>query len=136
MVKDRVFSERVSYYMREPAPGEVVTFEDPTQPGRTLVKRVIATEGQTVDLKNGILYIDGVAQDEPYTNGLPSMPLRPHEGVSISYPYKVPTGRVWVMGDNRTNSADSRYFGAVPVSSVSGHVFLTYWPLDRVGSLK
>ncbi len=140
MAGDRVFSERISYYTREPQAGDVVTFQDPEQPGRTLVKRVIATAGQTVEVRSkdqgdGMLYIDGEAQSEPYVNGLPSYVLQTAGNVSITYPYTVPDGCVWVMGDNRTNSADSRYFGAVPLSTISGHVVATYWPLDRIGAI-
>ncbi|WP_283170571.1 signal peptidase I [Curtanaerobium respiraculi] len=135
MVQDHVFSERVSYYLRDPQAGEVVTFDDPERPGRTLVKRIIATGGDTVDLEGGTVYVNGLPQQEPYTNGLPSEPLTPAAGVTIAYPYTVPEGCVWVMGDNRTNSADSRYFGAVPATSISGHVIFTYWPLDRAGAL-
>lgn len=136
MVGDRVFSERISYYTRAPEPGEIVTFEDPQKEGQTLIKRCIATEGQTVDLIDGYVYVDGVQLDEPYTNGKPSNPLDTVEGVTIEYPYTIPEGCLWVMGDNRTNSADSRHFGAIPVSSVTGHANFVYWPLDQIGPLE
>ena len=96
-----------------------------------LIKRVIATGGQTVDLRDGVVYVDGVPLDEPYTQGKPSNDLNS----GITYPYTVPEGHVWVMGDNRTNSADSRAFGAIPLESVTGHAVLRYWPLDRIGTL-
>ena len=129
---DMVFAEKVSYYFREPEAGDIVTFEDPLVPGRILIKRCIATEGQTVDLVDGDVVVDGVALDEPYTEGKPSDPLRS----SISYPYTVPDGSIWVMGDNRTSSQDSRYFGAIPVSSVTGHAVFTYWPISHIGFLE
>lgn len=135
MTGDLVFSEKVSYRFGDPAPGDIVTFEDPEIPSRTLIKRVIATEGQTVDLKDGSVYIDGVKQFEPYTDGKPSYPLA-NSSEEISYPYTVPAGEVWVMGDNRTNSQDSRYFGSVPVSSISGKAVLVYWPIDQFGMLE
>lgn len=132
MTGDMVFAEKVSYYFRDPEPGDIVTFADPEIPGRILIKRCIATAGQTVSVDDtGILYIDGVAQDEPYTNHLPSYPLKS----DITYPYTVPEGAIWVMGDNRTNSQDSRYFGAVPVSSVTGRGAVVYWPIDDIGLL-
>ena len=96
---------------------------------------VIAVGGQTVDLRDGRVYVDGVLQDEPYTRGEPSYPLTPYYGLTIDYPYTVPEGGLWVMGDNRTNSADSRAFGAIPLESVTGHAVLRYWPLDRIGTL-
>lgn len=135
MTGDLVFSEKVSYRFGDPEPGDIVTFEDPEIPSRTLIKRVIATEGQTVDLKDGSVYIDGLKQFEPYTDGKPSYPLA-NSSEDITYPYTVPSGEVWVMGDNRTNSQDSRYFGSVPVSSISGKAVLVYWPIDQFGLLE
>ncbi|MBQ9067973.1 MAG: signal peptidase I [Eggerthellaceae bacterium] len=133
MVSDKLFSEKVSYYFRSPTPGEIVTFDDPEVEDRTLIKRCIAVGGQTVDLRDGAVYVDDVRLDEPYTNGQSSHPLGTAPGVEISYPYTIPSGYLWVMGDNRTNSADSRYFGPVPESSVTGHACLIYWPINRIG---
>ena len=136
MTGDMVFSEKVSYYMREPQQGDIVTFDDPEVEGRTLIKRVIATGGQTVDLVNGKVVVDGVELDEPYVSGKESLPLtRTATGVTLSYPYTVPSGCIWVMGDNRTSSQDSRYFGAIPLSSISGRAAFVYWPINHWGSL-
>lgn len=132
---DFVFSEKVTYYFSSPQRGDIVTFIDPEIPSRTLIKRVIATEGQTVDLRDGRVYVDGVAQDEPYTGGKPSYPLNSASGADVSYPYTVPEGEMWVMGDNRTSSQDSRYFGSVPVSSVTGKAVFKYWPIESIGPL-
>lgn len=130
-VGDRVFSEKVSYMFGDPVQGDIITFEDPADSERVLIKRVIATGGQTVDLRDGVVYVNGTPLDEPYTQGKPSYDLNS----GITYPYTVPEGYVWVMGDNRTNSADSRAFGAIPFESVTGHAVLRYWPLDRFGGL-
>ena len=92
-------------------------------------------EAQKVDLIDGLVYVDGVPLDEPYTQGKPSEPLKTAVDVDISYPYTIPDGHIWVMGDNRTSSADSRYFGPIPVSSVSGRAAMIYWPLDHIGVL-
>ena len=78
-------------------------------------------------------YIDGVAQTETYTHGKPTLPLT---NSTITFPYTVPSGYIWVMGDNRTNSQDSRYFGAVPASSVTGRGVLVYWPVPDFGLLE
>lgn len=131
MTGDMVFSEKVSYYFRKPARGDIVTFADPEVAGRTLIKRVIATEGQEVDLIDGNVTVDGQVLSEPYTNGKQSFPLS-HTAVNvdITYPYTVPSGYLWVMGDNRTASQDSRYFGAIEQSSVTGRAALIYWPLS------
>lgn len=130
-VGDRVFSEKVSYMFGDPVQGDIITFEDPADSERVLIKRVIATGGQTVDLRDGVVYVNGTPLDEPYAQGKPSYDLNS----GITYPYTVPEGYVWVMGDNRTNSADSRAFGAIPLESVTGHAVLRYWPLDRFGGL-
>ena len=133
MTGDMVFSEKVSYYLRAPQRGDIVTFDDPEVAGRTLIKRVIATGGQTVDLEDGRVVVDGVALDEPYTNGKESYPLaHTASDVALSYPFTVPQGHVWVMGDNRTASQDSRYFGAVSTSSITGRAALIYWPFNEM----
>lgn len=132
-IGDMVFSEKVTYYTRSPEPGDIVTFADPEVAGRTLIKRCIAVAGQTINIdQTGVLYIDGVAQSESYTDGKVTLPL----DSDITYPYTVPEGSIWVMGDNRTNSQDSRYFGAIKVSTVTGRAVLTYWPLNHFGFLK
>ncbi len=132
-LNDRLIGEKITYYMRSPMVGEVVTFTDPTDPNVILIKRVIATEGQTVDLVDGHVVVDGKELDEPYVLDKPSDPLPTHapflEG-PIAYPYQVPKGHVWVMGDNRTNSSDSRYFGAVDVDTVSARALFVFWPFS------
>ena len=135
---DRLFGEKVSYRFRDPVAGEIVTFTDPdpTRGGVTLIKRVIATEGQTVDLRDGVVYVDGLPLDEPYTQGKQTQSIAGHGAnleEDISYPYVVPDGCVWVMGDNRTNSLDSRYFGAVDVDNVSSRAVFIFWPPEDAG---
>lgn len=128
-ISDRVLANKFIYRFREPEVGDIVVLDDPTGTVQTLIKRVVATGGQTVDLVDGQVMVDGVAIDEPYTYGKPSEPM------VVEMPYEVPENSVWLMGDNRTNSADSRVFGAVPLSEVRGQAFCTFWPLDRMGGL-
>lgn len=135
---DRLFGEKISYRTRDPWVGEVVTFydPDPEKVGVTLIKRVIATEGQEVDLHDGVVYVDGVALDEPYVLGKPTDPIPDHASnlsEDVSYPYVVPEGCIWVMGDNRTNSLDSRYFGAVSVDDVTSRAVFIFWPPSDAG---
>lgn len=137
-VGDRVMSERVSFYFSDPQPGQIVTFADPDPSNsRTLIKRVIATEGQTIDIANGEVYVDGELLDEPYTDGEKTYPLVDTlDDINIDYPYTIPEDHVWVMGDNRDDSADSRYFGPVPNDTVTGRAFLRYWPFDKFGTIE
>lgn len=137
MPGDMIFSEKITYYTRQPARGDIVTFSDPVVAGRTLIKRVIATEGQTVDLIDGHVFVDGVQLEEPYVGSNESRPLASSAvGVEVEFPYTVPEGCVWVMGDNREASQDSRYFGAIPISSITGRAAMVYWPVKDFGLLK
>lgn len=134
-IGDRIVSEKISYLSSDPVRGDIVTFDDPEINGRTLIKRVIATEGQTIDFDGeGHVVVDGVILYEPYTDGKQSYPFESTApDVEISYPYTVPDGCIWVMGDNRTDSQDSRYFGAVQTDSVTSKAFLRIFPFDRAG---
>jgi signal peptidase I len=126
---DRVIANKFIYRFSDPEPGDIVVLDDPTRSVPTLIKRVVAVGGQTIDLANGAVVVDGVPLAEPYTYGKPSLPQ------TVSFPYVVPDDAVWVMGDNRTDSQDSRFFGAVPVDEVRGKAFFRFWPIDRIGAL-
>ncbi len=127
---DMLVGEKVTLHWQSPQVGDVVTFESPNEAGVTLIKRVVAVGGQTIDLRDGKLYVDGVERDEPYTLGKETLSLSDYVGsAGISYPYTVPDGYIFCMGDNRTNSLDSRYFGPVSVDAVSSKGLFIYWPL-------
>ena len=129
-VGDRFLVDRIVYRYRSPQPGDIVLFDDPRRELPALVKRVIAVAGHTVDLKDGQVLIDGVPAYEPYTHGAAST-LE-----TVRMPVTVPPGFVWVMGDNRTDSADSRFFGPIPVSTIHGRAWFTYWPPGDIGPLR
>jgi signal peptidase I len=132
-IDNRVLAEKITYrFARPPRYGDIVVFPDPKGEHPHLIKRVIAVAGQSVDLRRGKVYVDGAQLVEPYTHGLPSLPLT----TEFKFPYTVPPGDLWVMGDNRTNSGDSRVFGPIPASEVQGHAIWTYWPLGAFGKLE
>lgn len=137
-IGDCVFAEKVSLTLldRMPKRGEIVTFVDEREPDITLIKRVIGTPGDVIDFQEGKLLVNGKIMYEDYTHGKDNIPLDPAAGVEIKYPYTVPADSLWVMGDNRTNSADSRYFGPVAIKDVNGVAVMRYWPLDRFGAIK
>lgn len=118
---------KISYRFATPQPGDIVTLDDPYGVLPMMMKRVIAVGGQTVDIRDGKVWVDGTARDEPYTHALPSEPG------PVALPVTIPAGYVWVMGDNRTNSKDSRWFGPVPVSTVHAKALFRYWPPQRWG---
>jgi signal peptidase I len=129
MTNDRILAEKVTPHWQEPRVGEVVVIKNPIGGKTPFVKRVVALPGQTVDLREGAVYVDGERLNEPYTHGLPSFPL------TLDMPQTVPEGSIWVMGDNRTNSGDSRDFGPVPISTIIGRAVCVYWPLQEVRGL-
>jgi signal peptidase I len=130
---NRVLVEKVTYrFVRPPRQGEVVVFDNPdptNRKERVFIKRVIATEGQTVDIRDGKVWVDGAALDEPYVHGTATTPG------TVSTPITIPAGEVWLMGDNRPISGDSRFFGPQPISKVRGRAVWTYWPPKEFGEL-
>lgn len=119
---DRLVVNRLIYRLTDPEPGEVVVLHG--QGGADLLKRVVAIEGQRVRVEDGVVFVDGVPLEEPYLAEPPAQPL--DELV-------VPEGHVFVMGDNRNRSHDSRAFGPVPVSEIVGRADVRYLPMDAFG---
>ncbi|MCL4079575.1 signal peptidase I [Coriobacteriia bacterium Es71-Z0120] len=128
-IQERVLANKFIYRFEKPKPGDIVVLDDPTGQVPTLIKRVVAVEGQTVDIENGAVIVDGVRLNEPYTHGKPTEPG------PVPLPITIPKGYVWVMGDNRPNSSDSRVFGPVPMSFIHGKAILRIWPLSRFATL-
>lgn len=137
-VGDMVLGEKVSLKSEDPKPGDIVFFKnpDPDSSHGVLVKRVVAVGGQTVDLRYGKVYIDGVEEKGGHAHGM-NMPLEErYLETDVSFPYTVPEGCIWVMGDNRENSLDSRSFGAIPIDTVYAESWIRYWPLNRIGAVE
>jgi signal peptidase I len=127
-VGDRVLVNKFIYRFTEPERGDIVVFESVEGDSQDLIKRVVAVPGDTIAVRRGKVVLNGERQREPYVNN--RYPDR-----SFSPPTTVPKGHVFVMGDNRANSRDSRFFGPVPKKKIEGEAFLRFWPPDRIGGL-
>jgi signal peptidase I len=154
LVNDRVLVSKFIYRFKDPRPGDIVVFVAPPSATTSLpapsggisgflnslkeglglpssqrdfIKRVVAVGGDTVQVKDNALYVNSVRKDEPY--------LKDHNPATMGMgdygPTKVPKDHLFVMGDNRSNSDDSRMFGTITKSSVLGQAFLRIWPVNR-----
>ena len=120
--------------------GDIVVFTPPPdwvqEDGTPFIKRVIGLPGETVDIHDGHVYINDIQINEPYLYAEPpDTPPQPTTVQGDQHTWVVPTGDVFLMGDHRQNSEDSRTFGTVAVSQVIGRAWLRYWPLDTFGIL-
>jgi signal peptidase I len=144
--QDRMFGNRFIYRFREPAPGDIISFTPPASatgglqselpegklhiPGFGVIpylKRVIAVEGDSVQITNGRVYVNRTALAEPYIKQPPC-----YEMPTV----KVPKNTIFVLGDNRCNSNDSHIWGFLPVKNVKAKVFFRFWPPNRIGILR
>ena len=129
-INDRVLVNKLSYDLHEVNRGDLVVFESPPNEGsetKDLIKRVIGLPGETVESRDGQILINGQVLEEPYLD----------RGVTTGALDKVtvPPDHLWVMGDNRANSRDSRFFGPIPESLVIGRAFVRVWPITEIGLL-
>ena len=120
--------------------GDIVVFDPPESwsagSGVPFIKRIIGLPGDKVDLRDGHVYVNDIAVNEPYIFGTSSgdpQPTEPAPGGASSW--LVPAGELFVMGDHRGNSADSRSFGPIELSHVLGRAWLRYWPINTFGIL-
>ena len=120
--------------------GDVVVFKFPEQPERDFIKRVIGLPGETLEVRDRRVYIDGKPISEPYAHFLElrEAPSEGHEVTSVDVrerygPVNVPAGHVFVMGDNRDNSEDSRYWGFLPQRNIKGLALMVYWSYEASG---
>jgi len=117
--------------------GDVIVFKYPEEPERDFIKRVIGLPGETLEVKDKKVYVDGRPLDEPYAHYLqpPATPSEYHEVTSFDVrdrygPVRVPADHYFVMGDNRDNSQDSRYWGFLPRDYVKGKALVIYWSYE------
>lgn len=139
LVGDRVLADRISWRFQDPARGDVVVFHPPG-PGPVLIKRIVGMPGDTLSLRDGAVYVNGKQLAEPYVRRVdgrpePTEPFDTGLPWSLQQPYEVPPGSYFLMGDNRTNSGDSRDFGPITRDQLVGRAFARYWPLGRIGGL-
>ena len=121
--RERLIIDKISYRLRVPARGDIVVLDLPEMEEK-LVKRIVGLPGETVSIEDGFVYIDG----EPLAEDFPHV---------VSHQTMLPTRlgplQYYVLGDNRSNSNDSRAFGSVHRESIIGRVWLRYWPLPALG---
>ena len=152
-IYDRVLVSKLSYEFSDISQLDVIVFDDPragfeqpdedalerairnlkesiglATPQSEFIKRVIGLSGDTVEGRDGSVFVNDVRLVEPYLKQ-PDLPIRPFG------PVEVPTNSLFVMGDNRRASQDSRFFGAIPVDDVVGKAFVIIWPLSRAGGV-
>ncbi len=164
MVNDKVITEVVTKFFIKPKRGDIIVFvypeTDVANSKQTLrrnpidyaqyvfkflqkgqlpvddeieyVKRVIGLPGDTINIKNNTVFVNDVAIDEPYLN---DNVFTNNSGSILSFPFKVPEGQYFVMGDNRENSADSRQWGTVPEENIIGKSILIYYPFSHMDRL-
>lgn len=132
-VDDRILVSKFSYRIGRIARGDVVVFHYPLNPGKDFVKRVVALGGERVELRDGVVLIN----NQPISELYPTALAAGDRACTTSYgPQRVPRGQLFVLGDNRCNSEDSRFFGFVPVGNVVGKALLVYWPPQRIGLVR
>ncbi|MDR1204213.1 MAG: signal peptidase I [Peptococcaceae bacterium] len=122
---DRLFVEKVTHHFGGVHPGDIVVFDPPEAANfeDDLIKRLIAVAGDSVEVKNGTLYVNDHPVDEPYVEDPMNYEMAKQT---------VPDGKIFVLGDNRNSSLDSHRWGFADLDSVQGKAMLIYWPLNRL----
>ncbi len=124
----RLVVEKLSYRFHAPQRFDVVVLEVPSQGDELLIKRVIGLPGETVEIRDGQVWINDQPLDEPFLLS----DTRPGRHGRVV----VPPLHVFVLGDNRDHSNDSRSFGPVPIDNVVGRAWISYWPLEDLGPVE
>ncbi|HWI54694.1 MAG TPA: signal peptidase I [Desulfobacteria bacterium] len=124
---DRIVVSKITYRLSEPKRGDIIVFKYPVNPKRDFIKRLIGLPGETLEVKNSQVYIDGKVLEQSF---LP-------KGLTYNNfgPVKIPEKQYFMMGDNRNNSEDSRFWGTLPEENIIGRAMFVYWPFDRAGRL-
>ena len=123
--EQRLVVEKLSYRFHGPQRFDIVVLKMPSQGEELLIKRVIGLPGETVEIQDGQVYVNGDLLEEPFTD----QSTHPGRNSTVT----VPPLHIYVMGDNRDRSNDSRSFGPVPIENVIGRAWLSYWPIEQIG---
>ena len=126
--QERIFVNKLGYYFSGIKRGDVVVFWYPKDRNKSFIKRVVGLPGETVEVRKGIVYVDGRSLNEHYV-------LSKHVDRYWYPPKRVPWDSYFVMGDHRNSSNDSRHWGCVPVNSIFGKAVFRYWPVTKIGLL-
>jgi signal peptidase I len=126
--QERIFINKFVYRFEPIQRGDVVVFWYPMDRSKSFIKRVVALSGDTVEIQQGRVLVNGKELDEPY------VPATFTDRSSLG-PTRVPEGSFFVLGDHRNSSNDSRVFGAVPGQFIYGKAVFVYWPVERFGAL-
>lgn len=127
--QDRLVVNKLAYQLHDPKVGDVVMLLHPNKPGQSLVKRVVASPGDTVAFRNGVLVRNGIAIDESY------VPVDERSFETLAA-VAIPEGFYFVLGDHRNNSSDSRVFGPVPEKYIRGRIQIRWWPVAAARSFE
>ncbi len=120
---EMVVVNRLAYRWSMPSRGDIVVFRFPLDPSRRFIKRVIGLPGDSLEARDGLVYVNGTPLDEPYIAAAPR-----YAGAWL-----VQADELFVLGDNRNNSSNSQNWGPLPIAEVIGKAVLVYWPLPDVG---
>ncbi|MFC1934780.1 signal peptidase I [Chloroflexota bacterium] len=115
----RLLVNKASYFFSDPERGDVIIFVAPKAQGEDYIKRIIALPGDTVEIKNEVVYVNGADLDEPYIKASPQYTMKEQE---------IPENSYFVLGDNRNNSNDSHHGWLVPQANIIGKAWLFIWP--------
>lgn len=128
-----ILTDKISYRLHTPVRGDVVIFKAPVNPDVDYIKRVIGLPGDHVKIQNGFVYVNGEKLKEDYLRD--STFLFPGSFLTEGVEITISAGKIFLLGDNRPHSSDSRQFGPVPIDSIVGRAFFRYWPINVLGVL-
>jgi len=132
---NRIFVNKYIYRFKDPQRGDIVVFKYPEDTKKDFIKRLIAVGGETVEIKDGNILINGKVIEEPKSVGSIFYYNRGEYG-GMGQKITVPKDSFYMLGDNSGSSRDSRYWGFVPRKYIIGKAFFRYWPLSTIGKIK